>query len=431
MKKLCWLIVSGALAAALYAQAPAAAAAGSAAGKAEIDEIVQELSGITGLKTLEHVDYDHIPRERVKAFLAERVKESVKPEEIRAEEASLKKLGFVPQDFDLEKTTLDLLSEQAAAFYDYRKRKLFLIDAGPDLVQHSALVHELAHALADQHFHLEKFMEHGSKNDDSALARLAVMEGQATWIMSEYLTRKTGQSLKDAPVLVKLMSSVAESSTGQFPVFDKSPLYLRETLIFPYTQGMLFQHAVVEKMDKAAFTEVFHRPPATTQQILHPEKYFANVKAVRPALPELVHERDYRNFTDGELGELDHSVLLRQYAGQEEAAALAPEWKGGFFRLLEAKHGDNKNGGGAAPKRTVLAYASEWSSPEKAEKFFQDYRKVLAGKWKHYEEADAGPASVSGRGDDGYFLLRLSGTRVTSLEGMDSPAAARQAGGWL
>lgn len=425
MRKLHWSILSGALAAALYAQAPAPAAARPGAVTAEFDEIVQELSGITGLKALEHVDYDRIPRERVKAFLAGRVKESVKPEEIRAEEAALKKLGFVPREFDLEKTTLDLLTEQAAAFYDYRKRKLFLIDAGPDLIQHSALVHELAHALADQHFHLEKFMEHGSKNDDSALARLAVMEGQATWIMSEYLTRKTGQSLKDAPVLVKLMSSVAESSAGQFPVFDKSPLYLRETLLFPYTQGMLFQHAVVEKMDKAAFTEVFRHPPATTQQILHPEKYFANVKAVRPPLPELVRERDYRNFTDGELGELDHSVLLRQYAGQEEATALAPEWKGGFFRLLEAKREEKRNGGSPVAKRTVLAYASEWSSPEKAERFFQAYRKVLAGKWKLYEETAAGPASVSGRGDDGYFLLRLSGTRVTSLEGMDSPSAAR------
>ena len=80
------------------------------------------------------------------------------------------------------------MSEQAAAFYDFRKKKLFMIDAGEDLLQHSALVHELAHALADQHFHLEKFIDHGSKNDDTSLARLAVMEGQATWLMSEYLT---------------------------------------------------------------------------------------------------------------------------------------------------------------------------------------------------------------------------------------------------
>ena len=60
-------------------------------------------------------------------------------------------------------------------------------------------------------------------------------------------------------MLVKMMSRANEVSTGQFPVYDKAPLYLRETLLFPYTQGMLFQHAVVEKLDKAAFTEVFRQ----------------------------------------------------------------------------------------------------------------------------------------------------------------------------
>ncbi len=384
----------------------------------DIDEIMTELSMISGLKVLSPVQYSRIPKNEVKPFLEQRVKEVVKPEEIRAEEAALKKLGFVPQDFNLEKTTLDLMSEQAAAFYDYRKKKLFMIGAGEDTIQHSALVHELAHALADQHYHLEKFIEHAEKNDDSSLARLAVMEGQATWLMSEYLTRRTGQSLRDSPVLVKMMSRAGEASAGQFPVFDRAPLYLRETLIFPYTQGMLFQHAVIEKMDKTGFSVVFRKPPSNTQQILHPEKYLENVKAARPALPALETQRRYRGFTDGELGELDHSILLRQYAGEEAAAALAPEWRGGYFRMLEGRRGT----------RTVLLYASEWSGPEHAQKFFELYQKVLAGKWKKYDVDSHDEASVSGRGDDGFFVLRCEGTRVSSAEGLESPAELREGG---
>ena len=351
----------------------------------EIDEIVAELSKISGLKPVSGVQYERIPKSEVKPFLAQRVKEAVKPQEIRAEEAALRKFGFVPQDFDLEKTTVDLLSEQAAAFYDFRKKKLFLIDAGGDMLQHSALVHELAHALADQHFHLEKFIGKAAENDDSSLARLAVMEGQATWLMSEYLTRRTGQSLKDSPVLVKLMSRAGESSAEQFPVFDRAPLYLRETLLFPYTQGMLFQHAVVEKMDQAAFSEVFRHPPSSTQQILHPEKYFNRVKAPRPALPELARVRQYREYTDGEVGELDHAVLLRQYAGEEESAALAPEWRGGYFRLLEVRGGR----AGIAPP-TVLVYASEWSSPEQARANFSvSIRKCLRASGRNSRRTPA------------------------------------------
>jgi hypothetical protein len=234
--------------------------------------------------------------------------------------------------------------------------------------------------------------------------------------MSEYLTRQSGQSLKDSPVLVKLMSQ-AEVSEGQFPVFDHAPLYLRETLLFPYTQGMLFQHAVFEKLGTAAFAEVFRRPPVTTQQILHPQKYFDNVKAVRPALPEMENQHGYRNFTDGDMGELDHSILLRQYVGNKEAAEIAPEWRGGFFRLLQNK----------AEKRMVLAYASEWSGPGPAREFFAMYRKILAGKWKTFEIESESDDALAGRGDDGYFLLRLEGTRITSLEGLGFPQRAKPA----
>jgi hypothetical protein len=373
---------------------------------AEIDEIMAELSKITGLAQLKKVEYAQIGKTEVKQFLEERVKESVKPEEIRAEELVLKKFGFVPTDFDLKKTMIDLLGEQAAAFYDYRKKKLFLIDSSADFVQHSALVHELAHALADQHFHLDKYVDRAEKEDDGSLARLAVMEGQATWLMSEYLTQRTGQSMKDSPVLLKLMSSVTEVASGQYPVFDRAPLYLRETLLFPYAQGLLFQHAVIEKLDKAGFAEVFRHPPVSTQQILHPEKYFAGVRPVRPPLPKLEKGGAWKTFTDGDIGELDHTILLKQYAGKE-SAGLAASWKGGYYRLLENK----------ADKRMALVYASEWSDEAAAAKFFELYRKVLEGKWKTFAVETETERAVSGHGDDGYFLLSREGARVSSIEG--------------
>ena len=143
----------------------------------EIDRSLQELTAITGLKAKKPIHYDLITRDKVNEFLKDRVKESTKPDELRAEEITLKKLGFVPADFNLEKSTVDLLTEQAAAFYDYHKKRLFLTDWAPSAMQESALVHELAHALADQNFHLERFIKQGGQSDDSELARMAVMEG--------------------------------------------------------------------------------------------------------------------------------------------------------------------------------------------------------------------------------------------------------------
>ncbi len=409
-----------ALLAALWISAPAAAQTPAKdALFGEIDGILSELGDISGLQPVAKIRCDRISREHVKEFLDRRVRESVKPQEIQAEEAALKKFGFAPPDFDLKKTTVDLLTEQAVAFYDFHKKKLFVIDPHGDLEERYELAHELAHALADQHFHLERFIARAGQNDDSEMARMAVMEGQATWLMSEYVARQTGRSLRTSPDLVRLMSAMNGAASGQFPVFEQAPRYLQETLLFPYRQGMLFQQALVEKMDKAAFTEVFRRPPESTQQILHPEKYFQQAKPARPPLPAFPSERNYRGFTDGDMGELDNSILLRQYAGDKEAAAVAPEWRGGHFRLFERKHS------AVDWRRMVLAYASEWSSPEQARKYFEAYQKVLAGKWKTFEATSRSADAVAGRGDDGYFLLRLDGARVTSLEGLPAAATAR------
>ena len=141
-------------------------------------------------------------------FLKKRVKDVAAPEELRAEDLTLKKFGLVPQDFDLAKNTVDLLTEQAAAFYDYDKKKLFITETTPSETQEPVLAHELSHALADQSFNLAKFIRQGRKSDDGSAARLAVMEGQATWLMSELLARRAGRSLKDSPDLLANMRSI-------------------------------------------------------------------------------------------------------------------------------------------------------------------------------------------------------------------------------
>ncbi len=301
-----------------------------------ISSIETDLAAITGLKFHKDVPYSVIGKAQLRAFLEARMKDAVKPEEIRAEETTLKMFGFLPPDFDLKKATVDLLTEQAAAFYDYHKKKLFILETGEstsDLhteAEKMALAHELGHALADQHFRLEKYIREGAHSDDGSSARLAVMEGQASWLMTAYLSKaSTGQS-EVPPGVLELMSKAVESSASQYPVFSKAPLYLRESLVFPYTSGMLFQNAVFEKLGKNAFAEVFRRPPQSTQQIIHPEKYLDHVVPEVPPLPAIPGAKQFHTVGDGTLGEFDFRVLLEQYAGKEEAGSLAPHTAGGM-----------------------------------------------------------------------------------------------------
>lgn len=379
-----------------------------------IDRSLQELANVSGLKAKKIIHYDLITRDKVNQFLRDRVKESVKPDELRAEEITLKKLGFVPQDFNLEKATVDLLTEQAAAFYDYHRKKLFITDWASSAMQESALVHELAHALADQHFHLERFIKQGGKSDDSELARMAVMEGQATWLMTEVQARRAGQSISGNPGLLDAMSGATEGGS-QYPVFNSVPLYLRETLVFPYTEGGRFQNAVYAKMGKAAFAEVFRRPPDTSQQILHPAKYFDHTEPTNPAFPQVAAGKGFKNLSQGMLGELDHAILIRQYGTTHEAGSIAPHWKGGRYSLIESK----------SQGRVILRYVSEWDSTEIAQDFFRIYGQALRKKWKKMEVAGESNDTLSGMGDDGYFFVRRSGPIVSSVEGLASPEQAK------
>ena len=372
----------------------------------EANRIVDDLTTISGMARRHAVPCGFITKEQINEFLRKRIKESVKPEDIRAEEMTLKKFGLVPRDFDLAKNTVDLLTEQAAAFYDYEKKKLFITETTPADTQEPVLAHELSHALADQNFNLAKFIKQGRKSDDGATARLAVMEGQATWLMAEFLAHKLGKSLKDSPEMVSMMSAMSEGG-GQFPVFDNAPLYLRNTLVFPYTRGMLFQNAVYQRDGVAGFAEVFRKPPVSTQQILHPERYFSNTKPSDPTLPD-PHLRGYKGLVGGSLGELEHSIIIEQAAGKDRAAGLAPHWRGSNFMLMEKK----------STARAVLLYAVEWDTEDAARDYFAIYRDAMAKKWREMKVTAETADSVTGTGDDGRFELRLKGAVVTSVEGL-------------
>jgi hypothetical protein len=214
------------------------------------------------------------------------------------------------------------------------------------------------------------------------------MEGQATWLMTEVQARRMGQSIATTPGLLDAMSGAGDEAASQYPVFNSVPLYLRVTLVFPYTEGGRFQNAVYAKMGKAAFAEVFRRPPDTCQQILHPAKYFDHIEPTRPAFPQLAHDKGYKDLSEGMLGELDHSILIRQYGSSQEAARLAPHWKGGRYSLIEKK----------SEARVILRYVSEWDSAEIAGDFFRFYGQVLRKKWKKMEVTAERDDSLSGTG---------------------------------
>ena len=133
--------------------------------------------------------------------------------------------------------------------------------------------------------------------------------------------------------------------------------------------------------------------------------------ATRPALPEF-SRRGYKRLAVGTMGELDHAILIEQYRDEHEAGLIAPHWRGGVYALEENK----------AEHRVVLEYAVEWEDADWARQFFETYQASLRKKWQKIEVQAASDAIFAGLGDDGYFVVRLEGAVVRSLEGLRDPA---------
>jgi hypothetical protein len=379
----------------------------------QVDQIVTTLSEITGWPVRHKVPSEILSKDSFKRYLEDHTKGSSRQKEIHAEELSLKMFGLIPQDFNLAREEVDLLGEQAAAFYDYKRKRLFILDSTRNADdQREALVHELAHALADQQHPLGKYLTHGSPDDDESTAREAVMEGQATWLTWAYDAKLAGGKAEVPARLIDRLTQ-EDSANPEFPVFTAAPMYLRESLIFPYNAGARFQDAVYRRLGKQAFEAVFERAPRSTKQIMHPAAYLSDEKPGTPDPPALEmvlgkEGRQYRAVIEGAVGEFDVGILLRQYIGEQDGAAAAAHWHGGAFRLYEHKK----------EKYPVLQYVSEWDSPESARAFLGLYQRVLKGKWKNMQVESQADTEVRGSGDSGRFTLRLSGASVQSIEGL-------------
>ncbi|MBV8812297.1 MAG: hypothetical protein JO033_26810 [Acidobacteriaceae bacterium] len=375
---------------------------------AQINAIVKTLSEITGLKEEHPVPYGRMSKGQLRHFLNKRIKKTLKPEEIHADELTLKMFGLVPQNYDLRRSTVDLLTEQAAAFYDYDVKRLFLLEDSSFESETTTLAHELSHALADQHFDLENFMDEAPSDDDENLAHTAVVEGQASWLMIAYELKKAGKPPEPTPDMLKSVDDSSEESLADYPVLKGSPLYIQQSLLFPYTQGTIFFDAVYRKKGKPAFSLVFTNPPVDSSQVIHPDRYFAHIRPAKPALPALGLTREGKEITEGSVGEFDHQMLLKQYLGDAKATELPPHLRGAQYRILTS----GKN------HRPVLQYVSQWDSGESARTFFAAFKKVLHAKWRHCDESIESGTTFAGTGDNGFFVARLNGDIVSSVEGI-------------
>src|SRR5271165_6353617 len=163
------------------------------------DEVLQEMSAITGWELKTPLKKSIRSREEIHAYVLREMDDEKDAKERYASKRSAEAFGLIPRGFNLDAFMVDLLTEQIAGLYDPKAHEFYIADwIAPD-DQRTVMSHELTHALEDQHFQIEDWVKAARPNDDAEMARESVLEGSAMAAMLDYTLKDRGLSIKDVP----------------------------------------------------------------------------------------------------------------------------------------------------------------------------------------------------------------------------------------
>jgi hypothetical protein len=260
---------------------------------------------------------------RVKAHVAR----ELPPQAIRNEGLELQLFGFLPTGFDYEAAEYDLLEEQLAGYYEPADGTMYLASDLQDDEAEATLAHELVHALQDQHWDLERRSRYHPGTGDQAETVSALAEGDATSAMYDMIVPKVLGAHATALDVPDIAGQIREG-ISQGPG-AKAPHVMRSSLAAPYIYGSLFVNELRRQGGWAAVDRAWGDPPATSEQILHVEKWLAH----EPALP--VHAPPFASLGPGwsvadedSEGELGTRTAFEEWLPLEGAADASGGWGG-------------------------------------------------------------------------------------------------------
>jgi hypothetical protein len=334
------------------------------------DEVLAEMSKLVALPILSPLKKSMRSREEIRAYLLQKMKEDKDADKRYADQKTMEKFGLLPKDYPLDQVLVKVLTEQIAGLYDPDSQEFFIADWTSPADQRSVMSHELTHALQDQHFHIDKWTDAAKPNDDGELARDAVLEGSAMAAMMDYELRGKG-TIRD---LGDFDPATFMGDVDSSPELSKAPKVLQDELLFPYLAGITFtQHILKAGNGWPDFYKVFEKPPASTQQIMHPDLYLQGVMPAKVDLPAAkgVISPEWKKLDENNMGEFGLQEILKKFLTKPRSVALAATWSGDRYAIFE----NQKN------KKTLLEFRIRLSSDADAARFFGAYSELLEAKY--------------------------------------------------
>jgi hypothetical protein len=409
-----------------------------------VAEFLSRVAAVRQLEPRAPVEARELDRAELIASVREHVAREVPRDVIRNQGELLVGFGLVPPDFDYEEGAFRLLEAQLAGFYEPHDKKMYLASDLPERAADATLAHELVHALQDQHYDLGAQLSYQPAANDRESALQALAEGDATSAMMDLLLKDTHRRAIDVPDDV--FAAEVESSMTGTAEGNSVPRVLRASLVAPYVDGILFVHALrrrgiaksggVTGGDDAGWSAVdaaWKRPPETTEQLLHVDKYDAREPGESIAVPPPPGP-GWASVYDDVFGEEGLRIAVEETVPAKSAAAAARGWGGdrvALFRLTASTPVRQANDEREPDAGPGVSLAVAWHirfdrGPKQADAEAREAFKALADAMRPgsgttpsvcVERAELGPIALARSGRDITIVAgpyRRAGKRVAS-----------------
>ena len=305
---------------------------GSGEAGTSVEAIARQVEGIRELEFTRDVKPRFLSDREMNERVRELFLEEYTPGIADVEERILTALGAIPPGTDLRALRSEAIGQQVAGFYQPETGELVVRQSGSELsaVDRITLAHELDHALTDQVLGIPLPDDPELGSEDSSLAALALVEGDATLVMQRY---SVTLGLDEQLGLLD-PETIAASEAG---LSGFSP-YLEQELLFPYEQGLSFVCELYANGGWSAVDRAYDAPPATTAEVLFPERYLEGFRAENPTDPGAL-SGPWRRRATVQLGAANLLWLFSAPGGTEgrpgveDPLAAARAWSGGELEL--------------------------------------------------------------------------------------------------
>jgi len=308
------------------------------------DELALKLESLRGLKFKMPLVLREGTRREYATYVLENARR-VYGADLASAEKGLKALGLIPPKLRLEVALTAQAGLGAKVFCSGSEVILLDPKAGDEWI-----LNKMDLGLVDQHF-----APPAAPTFDAQMAWAALRMGDAEvvkhliWTSSK-ITDETVKKVADETAAWEKGDSRLASAVA--------PRLFVRSAEFPWRRGAVF---ALTQFTLGRLDQAYATPPASTEQVLHPEKYRAGEKpiAIDPApVEEFLAGKGYKAVYRTVLGELGVALVLETHFPREDLASVSEGWGGDQFLVFDKE--------GAAP---LVLWLTEWDGEEDAIEF--------------------------------------------------------------